>query len=134
MSALRNQRDEISGRQDRADHLFGRAAEPGAGLNVSALGCETAGQLFGDWHSSAYQFNQALVGVDVRPRAPGGDASFCSDSNSSTLTHPARALGGDTAFRSDSNSSTLTHPAREQVLVGAGNAGAVGIDMNAAQV
>ena len=37
----------------------------------------------GDWHSSAYQFNQALVGVDV--------------------------------------------------YIGAGNAGAVGIDMNAAQ-
>jgi hypothetical protein len=39
--------------------------EPGPGLSVAAKGCDGASQLRSDWHASAYQFNQALVGVDV---------------------------------------------------------------------
>eukprot|EP01052_Picozoa_sp_SAG31_P000913 SAG31_NODE_28_length_32713_cov_39.100509_23_plen_334_part_01 len=38
---------------------------PGPGLSVPALGCNTSAQPPSDWHSSAYQFNQALQGVDL---------------------------------------------------------------------
>lgn len=39
--------------------------EPGLAEGVAAAGCADAGLPTGDWHSSAYQFNQALVGIDI---------------------------------------------------------------------
>lgn len=48
--------------------------EPGPALAKAATGCSSAAQPTDDWHSSAYQFNQALQGVDVvchqAPRRP----------------------------------------------------------------
>ena len=39
--------------------------EPGASADETALGCESTAQPQRDWHSSAYQFNQVLQGVDI---------------------------------------------------------------------
>ncbi len=59
--------------------------EPGAALGVAALGCNTSAQPLHDWHSSAYQFNMALQGVDIilgenNPSAVGVDMNAAQGS------------------------------------------------------
>ena len=39
--------------------------QPGIAQDVAAKGCSSADMPQADWHSSAYQFNQALQGVDI---------------------------------------------------------------------
>jgi hypothetical protein len=65
--------------------------EPGSGVTVAALGCSTAAQPLGDWHSSAYQFNQVLQGVDVilgegNPSAVGVDMNAAQGSTVEDVT------------------------------------------------
>ncbi len=59
--------------------------EPGAALDVAALGCNTSAQPLHDWHSSAYQFNMALQGLDIilgegNPSAVGVDMNAAQGS------------------------------------------------------
>jgi hypothetical protein len=59
--------------------------EPGAALATAALGCNSSAQPLHDWHSSAYQFNMALQGLDVilgegNPSAVGVDMNAAQGS------------------------------------------------------
>ena len=57
--------DDPEGSKPLLHFITNWCLEPGAGVAVPALGCSTAAQPPGDWHSSAYQFNQVLQGVDL---------------------------------------------------------------------
>lgn len=59
--------------------------EPGPSLDVAALGCNSSAQPLHDWHSSAYQFNMALQGLDIflgegNPSAVGVDMNAAQGS------------------------------------------------------